>query len=144
MQIVRTIVWVLVLAALLAFSMVNWEPVEVTIWTDLIVETKIPALVIVAFLLGLLPMWLVHRGVRWRLERRIAALESSLHSGAVSAGTLAAEEADHAQSVEARRHEERPYRADPADSRDRYSPEAPNARTAPSAGAAADERKDRE
>ncbi|ABC63606.1 hypothetical protein [Erythrobacter litoralis] len=77
MQIVRTIVWVLILVALLLFSWFNWTPVEVTIWDNLLVETKVPALVIVSFLLGLLPMWMYHRGVRWTLSRKIASLENA-------------------------------------------------------------------
>ncbi len=77
MKYVRMIVWILVLVALVAFSVANWQPVEVKIWDSLVLETKIPALVVVAFLLGLVPMWLIHRGVRWRLERRISGLESA-------------------------------------------------------------------
>ena len=36
MQIVRTIVWVLLLVALLIFSAFNWNPVEVKIWEGLV------------------------------------------------------------------------------------------------------------
>ena len=82
MQVVRTIVWVLLLAALLVFSAFNWAPVEVKIWTNLVLETKIPALVIVSFLLGLLPMWLLHQGSKWRLHRRISSLETAARSAA--------------------------------------------------------------
>ena len=77
MQFVRTLFWVLILAALLIFTAFNWKPVEVQIWTNLVLETKIPALVIVAFLLGLVPTWLLHRGTKWRLTRRISALETA-------------------------------------------------------------------
>lgn len=84
MKYVRMIVWILLLVALVAFSVANWRPVEVKIWDGLILETKIPALVVVSFLLGLVPMWLIHRGVRWRLERRVSALESA-HRHAVVA-----------------------------------------------------------
>ena len=77
MQIVRTIMWLLILAVLLIFSWFNWEPVEVRIWENLLVETKVPALVIVSFLLGLLPMWMYHRGVRWSLTRKIVSLENA-------------------------------------------------------------------
>ena len=77
MQIVRTIVWVLVLFTLLAFSFFNWKPVEVQIWPTMILETKLPALVIIAFLLGFVPMWLVHRAHRWRTHRRVTALEQA-------------------------------------------------------------------
>lgn len=80
MQFVRTLIWVLILAALLIFTAFNWRPVEVQIWTNLVLETKIPALVIVAFLLGLVPTWLLHRGTKWRLERRIGHLEAAARS----------------------------------------------------------------
>ncbi len=75
MQIVRTIIWVLVLVALLLFSLNNWHGVEVKIWENLVLETKLPVLVLTAFLMGLLPMWLVHRAHRWRADRRITTLE---------------------------------------------------------------------
>ena len=78
MQIVRTIVWVLLLFSLLAFSFFNWKSVEVQIWSNLVLETKLPALVIVSFLLGLLPMWLLHRASAWRARRRISSNDMSL------------------------------------------------------------------
>ena len=77
MQIVRTVVWVLLLFSLLAFSFFNWKPVEVQIWSNLVLETKLPALVIISFLLGLVPMWLIHRTSKWRATRRINALETA-------------------------------------------------------------------
>ena len=77
MGIVRTIVWVLITIVLVLFAINNWQPVEVRIWSTLVLETKLPALVIVAFLLGMVPTWLVHRAARWRLKRRIASLEAA-------------------------------------------------------------------
>ncbi len=95
MQIIRTIVWVVVLIALLLFSLNNWQTVEVKIWEGLILETKKPALVLVSFLLGLVPMWLLHKTGRWRLNRRINALESSARTSVVTPpATTSAAEAD--------------------------------------------------
>lgn len=84
MKYVRMIVWILLLIALVAFSYSNWKPIELTIWDNLLVETKVPMVVVISFLLGLVPMWLIHRGVRWRLQRRIAGLESVHRSAAVN------------------------------------------------------------
>jgi lipopolysaccharide assembly protein A len=84
MKIVRTIVWVLLLVALVIFAVNNWSPVEVKIWEGLVLETKIPALVVVAFLIGLVPMWLLHRAARWNAERRIASLESAARAAAMT------------------------------------------------------------
>jgi putative membrane protein len=85
MKIVRTIVWVLLLVALLIFSVNNWNPVEVKIWEGLVLETKIPALVVISFLIGLVPMWLLHRAARWNNERRIASLENAARASAMVA-----------------------------------------------------------
>ena len=84
MKIVRTVVWVLLLVALLMFSAFNWKPVEVKIWEGLIIETKIPALVVIAFLIGLVPTWMVHRASRWNYDRRIASLESAARATAMA------------------------------------------------------------
>lgn len=78
MQIVRTILWVLILVGVLAFSFGNWDrQIDVRIWPGIVWDTRVPALVIVSFLLGLIPMWLYHRGVHWRQARRISALETA-------------------------------------------------------------------
>ena len=84
MQIIRTIVWVLLLVALLLFSVNNWKPAEVTIWNDIIWQTKLPAVAIISFLLGLLPMWLLHKTAAWRLRRRIGTLENSVRAASVA------------------------------------------------------------
>lgn len=78
MKSLRSILWLVIVAALAAFSAANWQPVELVVWQGLVLDTKLPALVIAAFLLGLVPMWLVHRTMRWRLQRRITNLETTL------------------------------------------------------------------
>ena len=48
MQIVRTILWVLLLVAVLAFSFGNWDrQIDVRIWPGIVWDTRVPALVIV-------------------------------------------------------------------------------------------------
>ncbi|GGD54056.1 DUF1049 domain-containing protein [Erythrobacter arachoides] len=85
MQIVRTVIWVLLLVALLLFSIANWDPtVTVRIWQGIVVDTKIPAIVIVSFLIGFVPMWLYFRGSKWRLQRKVASLESAARTAAVT------------------------------------------------------------
>ena len=91
MQILRTFFWVLILVILLVFTAFNWELVEVKLWENMIVETKVPALVIIAFLIGLIPAWLLHRGTKWRLERRISQLESAARTTAASRAVPAPE-----------------------------------------------------
>lgn len=78
MKSLRSILWLVIVAGLAAFSAANWQPVELVVWQGLVLDTKLPALVIAAFLLGLVPMWLIHRTMRWRLQRRITNLETTL------------------------------------------------------------------
>lgn len=81
MKIVRTILWVLLLVALLLFSIANWAPVvTVRIWEGLVVDTKIPAIVVVSFLIGFVPMWLYHSAQRWQAGRKIQTLENALRA----------------------------------------------------------------
>lgn len=85
MQIIRTMVWVLLLAGLLLFSVVNWDPtVTVRIWQGLVVDTKIPAIVIVSFAIGFFPMWLYYRASKWQSARKIASLESAMRTAAAT------------------------------------------------------------
>lgn len=78
MQFIRTALAVIAGIVLLIFSANNWKPVEVRIWDTLVVDTKLPALVVVSFLLGLVPMWLISKAGRWRLKRRIQTLENAV------------------------------------------------------------------
>ena len=97
MKSLRSILWLLIVAALAAFSAANWQPVELVVWQGLVLDTKLPALVIAAFLLGLVPMWLVHRTMRWRLQRRINNLETTLAgSASLTSTSLEARKASEA------------------------------------------------
>jgi len=100
MQVIRTIVWVVLLIALLLFSLNNWTTVTVKIWEDLLWETRLPALVILSFLLGLVPMWVFHMAGRWRLRRRINALEAVTRqpSAALTTTQLEAASADQTEA----------------------------------------------
>lgn len=86
MQVVRTIIWVALLVVFVAFTMLNWDKaLTVRIWPEIVWDTRLPAVVVVSFLLGLIPMWLIHRGSKWRLQRRIAGLEAAARSAAFTA-----------------------------------------------------------
>lgn len=87
MQVIRTIAWVLLVCGILTFSFYNWQPVEVTIWENLVLETKVPVLLVLAFLAGLLPLLAYHLSVKWSLKRRIRNLEGSLKTLATSRRT---------------------------------------------------------
>jgi uncharacterized integral membrane protein len=82
MQVVRTLVWVLVTAVLVAFVAMNWTKAPVNLWPldqgYLYVNWPVGLIALVFFALGLVPAWLLHRITRWRLKRRIGQLESTV------------------------------------------------------------------
>ena len=77
MQFIKTLFWVILAVILVVFAANNWSPTSVLVWQDIRVDTKLPVLVIGAFLLGFLPMWILHRTMKWRMSRRIKTLEAA-------------------------------------------------------------------
>jgi putative membrane protein len=85
MQFFRTLFWVVVAVAIALFCKANWDiapsndgRVPVKLWADLILHIRLPALIVAAFLLGLLPMWGFARIARWRIRRRLESAEQAL------------------------------------------------------------------
>ncbi len=78
MQFLRTLIWVLIAGIVVAFSFNNWAPVPVKLWGGLVADINLPLLMAIMFLLGFLPLWLVHVGTRWRLKSRIASSERTV------------------------------------------------------------------
>lgn len=98
MKIIRTIIWVLAAVGFTVFAAYNWNRVELKLWQNLVLETPLPALVLVVFALGFVPMWAVHRSVTWSQNRRIRSLENSLKNTALAhrADLTTAANASHA------------------------------------------------
>lgn len=77
MQFLKTLLWVTLIVGLTVFAINNWVPVSVSLWGGLRLDTKLPALVIAAFILGFLPLYIFHRTISWRMKRRIISLEGT-------------------------------------------------------------------
>jgi uncharacterized integral membrane protein len=89
MQIIRTILWVILTAMLVAFIAMNWTKVPVNIWplddgNYLHFEWPVGIVALLFFALGALPMWVIHRANRWRLKRRIHSLENTVQATATA------------------------------------------------------------
>ena len=69
MQFLRTLLWVLVAAVLSIFAAANWNDVTIALWGGLLVTIKLPFLLLLAFIAGWLPTWLIMRGKLWRTRR---------------------------------------------------------------------------
>ncbi|MEP7221412.1 MAG: LapA family protein [Novosphingobium sp.] len=82
MQIVRTIIWVVITAILVGFIAMNWTDAPVRFWPlsngdFLKFDWPVGVIALVFFLLGLVPMWLLAKAARWRMNRQISALQTT-------------------------------------------------------------------
>lgn len=75
MQFLKTLFWVLIAVIVVLFASRNWSDVTLNLWSDLQADIKVPVLLLIAFLLGMVPTWLVMRARLWTAQRRVDALE---------------------------------------------------------------------
>ena len=75
MQFLKTLFWVLLAVLIYMFASRNWTNVTLNMWGDIQVDIKIPVLLALMFLLGFLPIFLVHRARLWTMRRRVEAQE---------------------------------------------------------------------
>jgi len=71
MQFLRTVFWIVLAVVGVIFATANWTPVTLNLWSGMVLDTRLPVLMLVTFLLGLVPMMIVHRATRWSLRRRL-------------------------------------------------------------------------
>jgi len=57
------------------FASRNWTDVTLNLWGDIQADIKLPVLLLVVFLIGFLPTWLVLRARLWSHSRRLDAIE---------------------------------------------------------------------
>lgn len=81
MHFLKTLFWVLVAVVVVLFASRNWTDVTLSLWGDIQADVKIPLLLLIVFLVGFLPTWLLMRTRLWSYRRRIDALERNRASG---------------------------------------------------------------
>ena len=75
MQFLKTIFWVLVGILIFYMGFRNWSDVTLNLWGDIQADVKIPVLLLVVFLIGWLPTFLLYRARLWAMKRRLETLE---------------------------------------------------------------------
>jgi lipopolysaccharide assembly protein A len=75
MQFLKTVFWVLLAVLVALFGVRNWADVTLNLWGDIQADVKVPILLLIAFLLGWLPTWLIMRARLWGMKRRIEAFD---------------------------------------------------------------------
>ena len=78
MQFLKTLFWIVLTVIAVAFAFKNWTPVTVLLWGNIVVDVKLPILMFAAFLLGMLPTFILYRASRWRMRRKLEHVERAL------------------------------------------------------------------
>lgn len=85
MHFLKTLFWVVVAVLVFYLSSRNWHDVTLSLWGDIQVDIKIPLLLLLFFLLGFLPTWLLMRTRLWSYRRRLEALDRTRASTVAAA-----------------------------------------------------------
>ena len=86
MQFIKILFWVLLLVATFIFWWTNEARASLDMGAA-VIEARVSTFVVGAFLLGFVPTWLLLRGSKWRLLRRIKTLEDSARPAVVPTPT---------------------------------------------------------
>ena len=84
MSFLQTLFWIVVAVIVALFCFNNWTVVDVNLWNGLILETKLPLLLAVFFLLGLVPPLLLWQATRYRLRRRMMSETGAVVAPAIT------------------------------------------------------------
>jgi len=75
MNFLRTLGWIVLTIVVVVFSLHNWAPVTINLFAGLQADVKLPLLLLIAFLLGFLPLYVYHRAMKWRWRKKLSAVE---------------------------------------------------------------------
>lgn len=73
MGFLRTLFWMALTVVVVVFSLRNWTTVTLDLFGGLAADVKLPVLIVGAFLIGFVPLFLYHKVTRWQDRRRVAA-----------------------------------------------------------------------
>ena len=75
MNFLRTLFWVVIAVSLAIFANRNWSDVTLNLWGNIQADVKLPFLLLLIFLLGFLPPYLLMRSRLWNLKRKLVLAE---------------------------------------------------------------------
>lgn len=78
MRFLNTLFWIVIAALVSVFAARNWRDVTIDLWGNLQADVKIPVLLLIAFLIGFVPTWLIFRAKLWRVNNRVTIAQRNL------------------------------------------------------------------
>lgn len=98
MKFIKILLWVALIIFLIIFSVNSWEPATVSIGLGSVLITKLPVLVIISLLIGFLPLYIWHRIVKWRLNKKLNLAGVSISKAPHRNGTVPKQQAPKQQT----------------------------------------------
>jgi hypothetical protein len=74
----NTLFWIVVAALVGVFAASNWRDVTIDLWGNLQADVKVPILLLLGFLIGFVPTWLIFRAKLWRVNNRVTIAQRNL------------------------------------------------------------------
>jgi putative membrane protein len=68
----KILFWLVMAVVVTMFAMQNWRDVTIDLWGNLQADIKIPVLLLLVFLIGFLPVWMIYRTRLWRLNNKVS------------------------------------------------------------------------
>ncbi len=78
METVRTALWVLMAVLLTLFAVANFDEVQVWVFPGYRADTYVSIVVLISFLLGFLPPYLVNKTNSWRMHRKLKQQDETI------------------------------------------------------------------
>ena len=72
MRFLKTLFWIVVAVLITFFAVQNWRDVTINLWGNLQADIKVPVLLLIAFLIGFRPTWMIYRAKIWRLANHVS------------------------------------------------------------------------
>ena len=88
MRFLKTLFWIVVAVTVTLFAANNWRDVTIDLWGNLQLDVKLPVLLLLVFLAGAVPTWLVYRARLWRVENRLSQPREAIAEPAPESGPV--------------------------------------------------------
>lgn len=88
MRFLKTLFWIVVAVTVTLFAANNWRDVTIDLWGNLQLDVKLPVLLLLVFLAGAVPTWLVYRARLWRVENRLSQPRETVAEPAPESGPV--------------------------------------------------------
>lgn len=75
MRFLRILLWLIAIVAGLIFAIRNWDDVSLALWGDVVMDIRLPLLLILTWLGGMVPTWLILSGRLAKARRQLALAE---------------------------------------------------------------------